>query len=292
MSSHPLPLLTFRDQHGDSLISTSRQWPPKRQDILRRLEALVADRERMIPPLDPQVLLQDDQGDYLEQQVQYGVELGETCGGTLLLPKPLSHRQPAVLCCPYDGPTTAATVARELAKRGFVVLTPHERKHPLAKALWDHQRGLDLLCHLDAVDSDRLAAIGQGRGGLNALLLAAYDHRVKAIAAACAYEPREPGRMELWEGHLGTGQPPVFAWVEVLALIAPRAFHYTYASHDEALPAAGGVEDDMIELGRLYDLLGCRDKFSTFVSPEGHGYPTAARREAYAVLKRVLKDRR
>lgn len=291
-SSQPPPLLALPGEQGETLITTSRQWPAKRQDILRRVEPLVQDAPRALAPLEPQVLAQEDKGDFIEQQVRYGVEIHETCTATLLLPKPLAHRQPAVLCCPYDGESTAATLGKELVKRRFVVLSPHERKLSAGKALWDHQRGLDFLCHLDAVDSDRLAVIGQGYGGANAILLAAFDHRIKAGAAACAYEPLAVAEPGAWAGFLEVGEPPVFEWAEVLGLIAPRAFHYTYALQDEALPHGEAVRDDMIELGRLYDLLGCRDKFSTFEAPEGHGYPTAARREAYAVLKRVLQDRR
>jgi hypothetical protein len=288
----PPPLLALPGAQGDTLIMTSRQWPAKRQEILRRVEPLLADVSRTVPPLEPQVLAQDDRGDFIEQQVRYGAEIHETCTATLLLPKPLSHRQPAVLCCPYDGANTSATLTKELVKRRFVVLAPHERKLPAGKALWDHQRGLDFLCHLDAVDSDRLATIGQGRGGANAIILSAFDHRIKAGAAACAYAPTAVAAPEVWSGFLEAGEPPVCDWIEILALTAPRAFHYTYALQDETLPHSEAVRNDMIELGRLYDLLGCRDKFSTFESPDGHGYPTAARREAYGVLKRVLQDRR
>ncbi len=290
--SPPPPLLTLRQEEGDTLIATSRQWPAKRRDILRRVEALLQDAPRTIPPLDPQLLAQEDQGDFLEQQVRYGVEIHETCTATLLLPKPVAHRQPAVLCCPYDGASTTTTMARELVKRRFVVLSPHERRAPAGRALWDHQRGLDFLCHLDAVDSDRLAAIGQGHGGANAILLAAFDHRIKASAAACAYAPFGVGGAEPWQGFLAPGEPPVCEWVEIIGLIAPRAFHYTWALQDEVFPHSEAVADDMIELGRLYDLLGCRDKFSVFESPEGHGYPIAARREAYGLFKRILQDRR
>lgn len=281
--SLPPPLFSLPTEQGDTLITTSRQWPAKRQDILRRIEPLLQGAPRAIPPLDPQVLVQEDRDDHVVQEVRYGVAIQETCTGTLLLPKPLKHRQPAVLCCPYYGEQLAATIARELVKRRFVVLTPHERKVRAGTALWNHQRGLDFLCHLDAVDSDRLATIGQGYGGANAVLLAAFDHRIKASAAACAYGP---GSGDV--SPLAPVAPPAWTWIEILALIAPRAFHYAFAADADDTTVA----DDMIELGRLYDLLGCRDKLSTFTSPEAGSYPSAARREAYAMFKRVLQSDR
>lgn len=295
MTNQPAPppsLLALPGEEAETLITTSRQWPAKRQDILRRVEPLLQETPRTLSPLDPRVLAQEDRGDHVEQQVRYGVEIHETCTATLLLPKPLAHRQPAVLCCPFNGESSTSALGKELAKRHFVVLMPHERKLSAGKTLWDHQRGLDFLCHLDAVDSDRLAAIGQGYGGANAILLTAFDHRIKAGAAACAYEPLAVAEPGAWAGFLAVGEPPVCEWAEVLGLIAPRAFHYTYAVEDEVFPHGEAVRDDMIELGRLYDLLGCRDKFSTFEIPAGHGYPTAARREAYSLFRRVLQDRR
>lgn len=284
------PLLTLRDARGETLVSTSRQWPAKRRDILRRV-APAFEYSAPVPPLDPQAPLQVEREGFVEQRVGYHAEIGRLQQGTLYLPLPLAHRQPAVLCCVGDG-NTAATIGKELAKRKFVALLPDQGGgEGAAKTLWSHQRALDFLCHLDAVDSDRLAAIGQGLGGANALILTAFDHRIKAVAAACAYEPFVVGGGRL-NGPLQLPPSPPFEWVELLGLIAPRAFHYTHALKDEHLPHVEAVREDLVELGRLYDLLGCREKFSIFESPDGHGYPTAARREAYAVFKRVLQEGR
>lgn len=288
----PPSLLTLRTADGDSLIATSRQWPAKRRDILRRLQSLVHEAANGIPPLNPQPPVQVEREGYVEQRVGYTVQVGEIRPATLLLPWPLEHRQPAVVCCAGDG-NAPATIAKKLAKRGYVALIPDAHPHATAaEALWETQRALDFLCHLDAVDSDRLAAIGQGPGGLAAILLAAFDHRIKALAAACAYQPvaapQKPGWLQALEEQI----PEPFEWVEVLALVAPRAFHYTYAMQDETLPAGQAVREDMIELGRLYDLLGTRDKFSFYEEPGEHGYPVAAQREAMAMFKHILQDRK
>jgi dienelactone hydrolase len=327
-TSAPPPLLTLREAGGEVRITTSRRWPAKRADILRRFEPLLGEMPPTVPPLHPQVLSQEDQGDYLLQQVQYPVEPGEHCPAWLLLPKPVAHRQPAILCCHGDVPQgkdepagikgdRTLALARDLVKRGFVALAPDclghgersagvpDRPGLGAKILWDHQRGLDFLCHLDAVDSDRLGAIGHGFGGMNAVMLGTFDHRIKVLAASGAYEPfavdTDPRRwcrpgphsyLPALTAFLDRGQPPPFEWIELWALVAPRAFHYTYAREDEDLPHAAAVQEDMIDLGRVYDLLGCRGKFGTFEAPDGRGYPTPARREAYAVMKQTLQDGR
>jgi pimeloyl-ACP methyl ester carboxylesterase len=295
---------------------------------------------RELPPLAPVVLHQEEHGSYLLQKVRYQVELGEFCPAWLLLPKPLAHRQPAILCCHQtaaegkDEPAGVAgnrslALARELAGRGYVCLAPDtitagERVYPGAepyetdqfyarrpdqsafgKMLWDHQRALDFLCMLDAVDSDRLGAIGHSLGGHNAIMLGAFDHRIKVTAASCAYLPfsadPNPARwcrdswfvyLPLLRPYLQQGLHPPFTWVEVLALLAPRAFHYTYALQDECFPNSAAIAADMVKLGRLYDLLGCRNKFGYHEDPDGHRYPRPAREAAYRLFKTTLVEGR
>lgn len=256
---------------------------------MKRVEQALGPQPWDVPPLEPQLLAQVERDRYIEERVSYPVEAGHIREATLFLPQPLAYRRPAVLCCPGED-NMAYVLARELVAQGFVALVPDEPKEiGRARRLWEHQRGLDFLCHLDAVDSDQLATIGLGTGGLSAILLAAFEHRIKACAAACAYEPfyvaENPAQNSERYG-VAAGQ---FEWLEVLALIAPRAFHYTFAQKDELFPHAEAVREDMIELGRLYDLLGCREKFSFYESPNGHGYPPAARREAVALFKSVFQ---
>jgi dienelactone hydrolase len=276
-------------------------------------------------------------GGYILQKVRYQVETGELCPAWLLLPKPLSHRQPAVLCCHQAVPqgkdepagisgARGMALARELVGRGYVCLAPDsigagervcdgceafdtaqfDERHPnwsaSGKMLWDHQRGLDFLCMLDAVDSDRLAVIGHGLGGGNAIILGAFDHRVKVTAASCAYSPFAPEEKcttQSWLNYLPRlrespeeGKRPPFTGVEVLALLAPRAFHYSYAVEDECFTGSENISTDMTKLGRLYDLLGCRQKFAYNEDPGGHRFPRPARESAYRLVKATLVEGR
>lgn len=336
----PLELLTACEDGREVPLVTSRQWPAKRRDILSRLQAMLGEPPTVVSPLEPQVLSQQDKGGYLLQKVAYQVEPGEFCQAWLLLPKPLAHRQPAILCCHQTVPQgkdepagvegqRGLALAKELVGRGYVCLAPDtltagERVYPgvepfdtapfyerqpqwsaLGKMLWDHQRALDFLCMLDAVDSDRLGAIGHSLGGENAIMVGAFDHRVKVIAASCAYLPfavdPTPERWcrDNWfvylprlREYLKQGLPPPFTWVEVLALLAPRAFHYAYALEDEVFPGSEALLADMLKLGRLYDLLGCRQKFSYHQDPGGHRYPRPAREVAYRTIKAVLVEGR
>jgi len=334
-------LLTLCEEDREVSILTSRQWPAKRRDILSRLESVLGEFPTATVPLEPQVVSQEDMGTYLLQKVRYQVEPDESCPAWLLLPKPLTHRQPAVLCCHQTVPPGkdepagvlaqrgGLALAKELVTRGYVCLAPDsitagERVYPgavpfdtapfyarhphwsaLGKMLWDHQRALDFLCMLDAVDSDRLGVIGHSLGGENAIMLGAFDHRIKATAASCAYTPfAVDPTPERWcraswfvylprlRGYVSEGRHPPFTWVEVLSLLAPRAFHYSYALGDECFPGGEAVAQDMTKLGRLYDLLGCRQKFANHQDPGEHRYPRPAREAAYRTLKAVLVEGR
>lgn len=332
-------LLQVRTPQGDLPLTTSRQWPARRRDIFTRLQALLGRMPESPPPLDSSQHATELREGYELRAVSYRVEGEERCPAWLLVPRPLRHRQPAVVCChgavpqgkdePAGVPGAGElALAVELVQRGYVCLAPDclaagqrvadgqaaldftpyydQRPHSsaLGKMLWDHQRGLDYLCSLDEVDSDRLASFGAGLGGLNALLLGAYDHRVKMTAAAEAYVPfaADPG-FARWCADDGqiylpaleplreAGVHPPLWWVEVLALLAPRAFHYSYALGGSDAGEEAGVAADMVQLGRLYDLLGSRSKF-VYHENKGHKlYPPAARKAAYRLLDHTLLER-
>lgn len=332
-------LLQVRTPQGDLPLATSRQWPARRRDIFARLQALLGPLPESLPPLDSEHSATHPREGYELRAVSYRVEGEERCPAWLLVPQPLRHRQPAVVCCHGAVPqgkdepagvqgAPELALAVELVQRGYVCLAPdclaagqrvapgqspldftsYYQQHPprsaLGKMLWDHQRGLDYLCSLDEVDSDRLAACGHGLGGLKAILLGAYDHRVKMTAAAEAYVPfaADPD-YKRWCTDGGpvylpalkvlheTRQHPPLWWVEVLALLAPRAFHYSSTLGGSKTGGATGVAADMLQLGRLYDLLGSRSKFVYHESKAQKLYPPAARKGAFRLLDHTLLER-
>lgn len=326
-------LLSLVGRDGDALhIHSSRQWPAKRRDIISRLEPLLGEPPETVLPLDAEWDQGENLGAYRRYRVSYQVGPRERCPAWLVVPEPERLRRPGVVCChqatPVGKDEPAGLVGRrslflatELARQGYVCLAPdsitvgervypdappldtagfyaqHPRWSAVGKMLWDHQRGLDFLCAMDQVDQDRLGVIGHGLGGENALMLGAFDHRLKVIAASCAYTPfasdPEPTRwcndhgfvqLPLLSAHLEQGRHPPFAWVELLALIAPRFLHYTYALEDTVFPSSAAVSEDMLQLGQLYDLLGSRPCLRYHEHPGPHDYPQVARRAAYKLF--------
>ena len=92
--------------------------------------------------------------------------------------------------------------ASELAERGYVTLGPN---YPLLakyqpdleklgwssgtlKAVWDNQRGLDLLDSLPFVKRGSYAAIGHSLGGHNAVFTAVLDDRIQAVITNCGLD--------------------------------------------------------------------------------------------------------
>ncbi len=334
-------LLTYRDPTGRARrILVSRDWPPKRRDIIERLEGVLGPCQTVRPPLAPEIHSEDDVGEYLRQRISYQVEPDERCSAWLLVPKPVTYRLPSLLCChqtvPEGKDEPAGLAGRpsmhyavELVRQGYVCLVPDSitagervypgsnpfdtapfyQRHPqwsaLGKMLWDHQCALDLLCSLDYVDPDRLGVIGHSLGGENAMMLGAFDHRIKVTAVSCAYVPfavdPEPNRwcrdhwfvyMPQLRPYLDQGLHPPFLWVEVLGLIAPRALYYSYAAQDSIFPNSRAVAEDMRQLGRLYDLLGSRARLAYYEDPGDHDFSDTAREGAYRLIRSTLKANR
>lgn len=331
-------LLAYRAPDGRTRrILVSRDWPPKRRDITERLEMMLGAAPAVCPPLATEIHSDEDGGEYRRQKISYQLEPGERCRAWLLLPKPEAYRRPALLCChqtvPEGKDEPAGLAGRpsmhyavELVRQGYVCLVPDsitagERVYPgadpfetapfyqlhpewsaLGKMLWDHQRALDVLGSLDHVDPDRIGVIGHSLGGENAMMLGAFDHRVKVTVASCAYVPfavdPEPSRWcrDHWfvympglRSYIDRGLHPPFLWVEVLGLIAPRALCYSYAAQDSIFPNSWAVAEDMRQLGRLYDLLGARARLAYYEDPGDHDFPEPARERAYRLIHSVLR---
>lgn len=214
--------------------------------------------------------------------------------------------------------------ALELAERGYVVLAPDvitagERKleghdyyhtapfderHPewsaVGKMLADHSQGVDLLCSLPFVDERRIGAVGHSLGGYNAYFLAGMDRRIAAVVSSCGlctfYGDADPNRWgrRPWFSHLPRitgelerGEVP-FDFHEIAALAAPTPFFCWIAQQDRYFPHWREIGEAAEELHRLYEFLGCADRFSMLIGNADHDFPGEIRALAYAFLDRWL----
>lgn len=176
--------------------------------------------------------------------------------------------------------------ARQLARRGYVVLAPDARGfgeraadgchvsgllslyygRPVAgQRLWDDRRSLDLLAGLPQVDSDRLGCVGLSEGGKRTLLLAALDDRV-AAAVVSGYFTSIRLEAETWERLNGwdicNAVPGLLAWADlpdIAALVAPRSLMIQHGRND-GLYTLAHVERGFDVLPAMWERCGRPDR--------------------------------
>lgn len=220
------------------------------------------------------------------------------------------------------------TYAWELVQRGYVVLAPDaltagERIYPdhpafhsgpfyaqhpewstVAKNAVDHMQGLDVLCSLDLVNPNAIGAIGHSFGGYNSYFLAGIDNRIKAGVSSCGFSPftGDP-KPEHWgyRDYPYTHIPKVsenlrqdripFEFHEIASLCAPTPFFHYAGQQDHIFPHWRSVAEGMLELAKLYRLLGKEEEFHSYIGTGGHDFPTDIREMAYTFLDRVLKGK-
>lgn len=330
------PLLD--DERG--VAESAERWARRREDIGRRVFSTIGRPPfaRATRGLD---VLREETGDgYVRKKVTYLVGDGERVTAYLLVPDSLQAPAPAILALHQTVGTGKNEVVgldgcrdfaygHELAQRGFVVLAPDHltageriypgresfdsapfyEKHPewsmVGKNLEDSRAAIDVLTALDDVDAARIGAIGHSHGGHNAMLVAAFDDRVKVAVSNCGFsvfsEEEDCLEWSLEEGYIYIpalrkaildGQAPPFDLHEVAALIAPRPWLNISSYEDRAY----GNQEFLAEVGRqlyrVYSLLGAPQSFSYYMHGSNHSFPASARALAYAWLDRWLRGDR
>lgn len=278
------------------------EWPKVRGAIETAVRCAIGHLPRERNELQVKTLDEDFYAGYVRKRINYFVDDWTRVSAWLFEP---DHRDeaPAVLCCHRrveqgkDEPAGAHgdprhALAQRLAEQGYVVIAPdcicageritpghaayntevfykdHPKMSALGKMLHDHMHALDVLCEVRAVDPERLGVVGEGLGGVNALMLAAFDDRVQACAALDAFTRFEGDeRARRWYDDDGFAICPklresidggelAFDWEHVLAMIAPSPALVAYApnacagSNPESVPVA------VARAGRVYELLG------------------------------------
>lgn len=189
--------------------------------------------------------------------------------------------------------------ARELARRGSVALLPQGRfpwsigpsgsgadRREVGAEVRRLRRGLDLLVGRPEVDSSRLAVVGHDFGAMYAVLAAAEDERVGAVALIAPTPRWGDWCLPFWP--IGEDRIAYLATmreldpVESIARVAPRPILLQMGRTDFYIPLMAGFElrraaggPDVVDL-RAYDA--------------GHDLKVeAARADRMAFLARVLR---
>lgn len=326
----PQVMLEYVDDVGAIRpVENAEQWGRRRAEILASMQEVMGelpspDRRS---PLDVHVLESVDLDRYARKKISFVPEPGDRVIAYLLIPKDLAAPAPAMLCLHQTTPAGKDSPAglegrptlhygHELAQRGYVCLIPDypsfgEYPYEFSvdrgyvsgtmKGVWNHHRAVDLLESLPEVDPDRIGAIGHSLGGHNALFVAAFDRRIKAVITSCgfnAFAHYYGGDLKGWTSprympriasqfHSSPKAMP-FDFHGVLSAIAPRAIYVCAPLHDANF-AVEGVREATDEARKVYALLGAKDRLLVEHPDAEHDFPDASRRAAYAWLDAILK---
>lgn len=324
-----LHLLAWRDQTGlEHPVKTPEEWAKRRAHILASMQLVMGecpDASQRVP-LDVRIVRSEHIGKLTRKKITFAAEAQDRVSAFLLLPDALKGRAPAMLCLHQTtgmgsaepaglGGSENLHYAQELAERGYVALAPdypnfgdyHVDPYgegyasATMKGIRNHSRAVDLLQSLSEVDGDRIGVIGHSLGGHNALFVAAFDPRLKAVVTSCGFNSffaYRGGDLAGWS-HRGympriasvygndAKQMP-FDFTEVLASVAPRAV-FISAPMDDSNFLVTGVMDCVAAAKPVYGLLGAADQLVVQYPAGGHDFPREARSNAYRWLDRMLK---
>jgi dienelactone hydrolase len=333
--TNPLPyslktnLLVFTDKAGaQHPVRTTADWARRRAEILAAIQLVMGplpNSSRKVP-LDVRVLQEQQGAGFMRKKLSFAVEQDDRVPAWLLIPNKLKGRAPAMLCLHQTtaigkdepaglGGNPNLHCAQELAERGYITLAPdypnfgeykvdpYARGYASAsmKGIWNHMRAVDLLESLPEVDARRIGVIGHSLGGHNALFVAVFDQRLKAVVTSCGFNSffeYKGGDLTGWS-HAGY-MPPIatvygkdprrmpFDFTEVLAALAPRPVFVNAPLHDDNF-AVQGVRDCVDAAAPVFRLFRVEDRLTVRHPDCGHEFPVAVRQAAYDWLDHVLR---
>ena len=184
-------LLVYLDSHGEKRpVTTPEEWAIKRKQILEGMQKAMGSLPGLsgLPPMDIEINERLKQHNYTRYTINFTVAENERVPAYLYVPtrKSKKHRLPAMLALHEtdsfgkksvdgDGHHTNLGYARELAKRGYVVIAPDypgygdlkgydfktdRYQSGTMKSIFDNIRCIDLLQARYDVDPDRIGVIG------------------------------------------------------------------------------------------------------------------------------------
>jgi len=326
---HRRLLYVLDNQGHEQPIDSPEKWAVRRAAILAGMQAAMGplpDRDKL-PPLTAKTLKSEALEGCDRLTIELTVAPGQIVPAHLYLPhdKP-GEKRPAMLALHQTIPIGKRDVgeegkpnrayALELAQRGYVVLAPDypsfgdypydfaadEFASGTMKGIFNHMRCVDYLVGRDEVDGQRIGVIGHSLGGHNAMFVAAFDPRLKAIVSSCGWTPFHDyygGKLAGWSSdrYMPTIREQFdndpdrvpFDFPEVVAALAPRPFFSNSPLRDSNFDAAG-VRRAADEARKVYELFGAAESLVVQQPDSEHDFPPAEREAAYRLLDETLRN--
>jgi dienelactone hydrolase len=317
-----------------SAVKERGDWPATRQKIEAAIHSLLGKLPK--DPIDPQAKIIEEQtlSGVVRRRVNYFVDEWSRITAWMFVPED-EQDCPAILClhgrtavgkdeCAGIDSDPLYAFAKHYAEMGYVTFAPdavtfgerlpargmsmdtrlfykdNPKLTALGKMLWDHTCCLDVLSEMKEVDPGRLGVIGHDLGAVNALMLAAFDDRIRTTVASSGFTrfDAEPGP-DRWAPEEGLVLLPQlreafetrsfpFDWEDVLALIAPNPLLVASATNDEVLAAPESVGDAVKTAGTVYKMLGASEALEHFAHNGGHAMTIESLETADAWFDRWL----
>lgn len=220
-----------------------------------------------------------------------------------------------------ESPRLNRQYANELAQRGYVVIAPDYpsfgdlKDHDFAKdgldsgtmqGILNHMKCVDYLQSLPMVNQERIGVIGHSLGGHNAIFVAAFDQRLKAIVTSCGWTPFHDyygGKLAGWTSDrympwlkskydLDPDKVP-FDFYELIAALAPRPFYSNSPLLDSNFDVQG-VKKAVPKIKQIYSLfdkegLNAYERVQVAHPKCQHDFPSEIRLESYRFLDKALR---
>ncbi len=323
-----LRLLTWRDPSGlEQPVTNPEGWARRREHMIQAMVQVMGPTpggkaKRAVQVEEVEVT---EYPKYVQRRITFLTPDGDAVPALLLVPKSPSGRLAAMLCLHQTTPEGKAEpaglsgnaqlhYARELAERGFVAMAPDYpnfggyKTDPYAygyssatmKGIVNHRAAVDVLQSLPEVDPERIGVIGHSLGGHNALFVAAFEPRLKAVVTSCGFNSffrYMKGDLTGWS-HAGYmpriaaayGRDPKqmpFDFTEVLAALAPRPVFINAPMNDDNFEVSG-VKDCVLAATPVYGLWQAESRLVARYPHCRHEFPDGTREEAYRWLEQVL----
>lgn len=325
-------LMVYAGEQGElrPVVSVA-DWQRRRADIVANMQLVMGplpDESRK-PPLDLEVVGEEDFPAFVRKKVFFAVEDWDRLPAYLLVPKGLRAKAPAMLCLhPTSvlgkgmvvglGDKPHRNYAEELAARGYITLAPdypgfggyvETRKALYAhgyvsctmKGIWNHRRCIDLLESLPEVDPERIGCIGHSLGGHNTLFAGVFDERIRVMVTSCgfnAFPKYYAGNVTGWthDGYMPRiatvyGKDPARLPFDFPGILGALAPRPVFisASLYDANFEVSGVRDCVRAAKPVYALYGAEKHLAAVYPDAEHDFPDAAREAAYAFIDKVLR---
>lgn len=322
-------LLIVRDAEGNErAIRSAHEWDVRREHILAHVQDVMGrlpGGERRVP-LDVRELEKRETDGLLYRRITFAAEPGDGVPAWLIECADPSIRRRSGMVCLHQtiaigkdepagfGGSPNLQYARALAQRGHSCIAPdypgfgENRTDPYAlgyasatmKGIWNHMRAVDALQIAADIDARRIGVIGHSLGGHNAVFLALFDPRVRAIVSSCgfnAFTHYERGNIAGWshkgymprlrdEYQLDLKRVP-FDFPELLAALAPRPVFVNAPLADDNFPVEG-VRICERSARPVYALFQAEQRLVVRYPDALHDIPADVRQEAYAFLDSAL----